>query len=111
MDLTDARMTLDALEKAFDYRGDVTLGLRDGSTVCGYIFDRRTGTNLDDSHVHLMPEDGSPVRRINYSEIKSLEFTGKDAAHGKSWENWLNRYTEKRARGESPDLHPESLDQ
>src|SRR4051812_15775523 len=29
-----------ALEKAFDYRGDVTLTLKDGRRVEGYIFDR-----------------------------------------------------------------------
>ena len=32
-----------ALEKAFDYRGDVTITRKDGSKVEGYIFDRRTG--------------------------------------------------------------------
>ena len=34
-----------ALEKAFDYRGDVTITRKDGSKVEGYIFDRRTGKN------------------------------------------------------------------
>ena len=29
-----------ALEKAFDYRGDVTITRKDGSKVEGYIFDR-----------------------------------------------------------------------
>ena len=37
---------LDALEKAFDYRGDVTITCKDGSVVEGYIFDRRTGATL-----------------------------------------------------------------
>ena len=35
-----------ALEKAFDYRGDVTITRKDGSKVEGYIFDRRTGKTL-----------------------------------------------------------------
>jgi hypothetical protein len=32
-----------ALEKAFDYRGDVSITLKSGSKVDGYIFDRRSG--------------------------------------------------------------------
>lgn len=109
-DLNDPQMTLDALEKAFDYRGDVTVQLRSGETITGYIFDRRTGQSLDDSTVRLMPEDGSPQRSICYRDVTGLQFTGKDTAHGKTWENWLKRYAEKRAKGESTDLLPETLD-
>ena len=32
----------EALEKAFDYRGDVTVTRKDGTTVEGYLYDRRT---------------------------------------------------------------------
>ncbi len=32
-----------ALERAFDYRGDVLITRKDGSQVEGYIFDRRSG--------------------------------------------------------------------
>ena len=32
-----------ALEKAFDYRGDVTITRKDGNKVEGYIFDEREG--------------------------------------------------------------------
>src|SRR5580698_7017806 len=45
----------EAFEKAFDYRGDVTLTLKDGRTVNGYIFDRRTGTTLQNSEVRIIP--------------------------------------------------------
>ena len=44
-----------ALEKAFDYRGDVTLTLKNGDVVHGYVFDRRAGTTLQDSAVRVMP--------------------------------------------------------
>src|SRR4051812_16215382 len=37
----------EALEKAFDYRGDVTLRLKQGEVIEGYIFDRRTGSSLE----------------------------------------------------------------
>ena len=50
----------EGLEKAFDYRGDVTITTKDGSRIEGYIFDRRSGKNLADSFVRLFPknEDG-----------------------------------------------------
>ena len=38
-----------ALEKAFDYRGDVTITLKNGTQVEGYIFDRQNGPTLADS--------------------------------------------------------------
>ena len=47
----------DALEKAFDYRGDVTITRKDGSRVEGYIFDRRNGATLADSVVRLIPQE------------------------------------------------------
>jgi len=46
----------DALEKAFDYRGDVTVELKDGSSVEGYIFDRRAGATLAESVVRMFPK-------------------------------------------------------
>jgi len=102
----------DALEKAFDYRGDVTITLRDGSSIEGYIFDRRTGATLADSFVRLFPK-GEPVKRtIPYADIAGLAFTGRDTAAGKSWEAWLKKYWEKKLAGESNiELKPENLDQ
>ena len=40
-----------ALERAFDYRGDVTLTLKSGERVEAYIFDRQSGATLQDSRV------------------------------------------------------------
>ncbi len=60
----------EALEKAFDYRGDVTLTLRTGEVVEGYIYDRRHGAGLDDSMsgFSLPPPtaraEASPTRRL-----------------------------------------------
>ena len=36
----------EALEKAFDYRGDITITRRDGSVVEGYLYDRRNGQDV-----------------------------------------------------------------
>ena len=41
--LASEEETRKALEKAFDYRGDVTITRKDGTTVEGYLFDRKTG--------------------------------------------------------------------
>jgi hypothetical protein len=89
-----------ALEKAFDYRGDVTITRKDGSKVEGYIFDRRTGKTLADSAVRLFPKDGDQKISIPYSEIAALAFSGRDTAAGKSFEAWVRKYWEKKAAGE-----------
>lgn len=101
----------EGLEKAFDYRGDVTITRKDKSTVEGYIFDRRVGATLNDSVVRLFPK-GDPTKiSIPYSEIATLSFTGRDTAAGKSWEAWLKKYWEKKAAGETNiELTPEQLD-
>jgi hypothetical protein len=100
-----------ALEKAFDYRGDITITLKSGEKVEGYIFDRHTGKSLSDSVVRLYPKSGNQKISISYADIAALAFTGKDTAAGKSWEVWMKNYQEKKAAGEKNiGLHPESLE-
>jgi hypothetical protein len=89
-----------ALEKAFDYRGDVTITRKDGSKVEGYIFDRRTGKTLADSAVRLFPKEADQKISIAYSDIAALAFSGRDTAAGKSFEAWVRKYWEKKAAGE-----------
>jgi hypothetical protein len=104
------------LEKAFDYRGDVTITKKDGTTVEGYIFDRRVGPTLSDSFVRVIPRTQGPKNQgakvaIAWSEIAGLAFSGRDMAAGKSWEAWLKNYAEKKAAGEKNiGLQPEGLD-
>ena len=101
-----------ALEKAFDYRGDVTLTLRDGSRLEGYVFDRRAeGAGLAQCIVRLLPRAGGAKVSVAYADIARLEFTGRDTAAGKSWETWVKKYTEKKRAGESNiRIDPERLD-
>jgi hypothetical protein len=102
----------EALEKAFDYRGDVTVTRKDGSKVEGYIFDRVTGKTLADSFVRVLPKDSNQRVKIPYSEIAGLAFTGRDTAAGKSWEAWVKKYWEKKeTAGENLSLQPESLEE
>ena len=58
------------------------------------------GSGLADSFVRVLPKDGSPRIKISYAEIAALAFTGRDMAAGKSWENWVRHYWEKKAAGE-----------
>src|SRR3954462_11809082 len=100
-----------ALEKAFDYRGDVSITRKDGSKIEGYIFDRRTGATLADSAVRLFPKDADTKISIPYSDIAALAFSGRDTAAGKSYEAWVKKYWEKRAAGEKNiGITPEALE-
>jgi hypothetical protein len=100
-----------AFEKAFDYRGDVTLTLKDGRQVNGYVFDRRTGKTLVDSAVRIIPSTERTKLSIPYSEIAALAFTGRDTAAGKTFEAWVKKYWEKKAVGEKDiAIHPENLE-
>ena len=108
---TDAEVRA-AFDKAFDYRGDVTLSLKDGSKIDGYVFDRRAdGAGLADCVVRLFPKDRDEKVSIRYCDIARLEFTGRDTAAGKSFETWVKKYQEKKAAGEKNiGIEPEKLD-
>ncbi len=100
-----------ALEHAFDYRGDVLITKKDGSQVEGYVFDRRTGSGLTDSVVRVLLKDSGAKTSVSYADIAALAFTGRDMAAGKSWENWVKQYWEKKAAGEKNiGLKPEEME-
>jgi hypothetical protein len=110
-DLASEAELREALEKAFDYRGDVTLTTKDGKKIEGYIFDRISGPALANSFVRLVPASSTERLKICYADIAALAFTGRDTAAGKSWEAWVGRYWEKKAAGQKGlSLQPESLD-
>jgi hypothetical protein len=100
-----------ALEKAFDYRGDVTLTLKNGGKIEGYLFDRVAGPSLETSFARVLLKDTNDRKKIAYADIAALAFTGRDAAAGKSWEAWVKKYWEKKSTGgEQLSLHSEPLD-
>jgi len=106
----------EALEKAFDYRGDITITRKDSTQVQGYLFDRRTGPTLDSSYVRIMPSNSGNKQQptklsIPYSDIAALAFTGRDTAAGKTFDAWVKKYWEKKAAGEKDiQIEPEKLD-
>lgn len=102
---------IEALEKAFDYRGDVTITRKDGSTVEGYLFDRRTGTSLSDSLVRVMLTAGNIKVSVPYGDVARLVFSGRDTAAGKTFQAWVKKYWEKKAAGEKNIQNaPETLE-
>jgi hypothetical protein len=100
-----------AVEAAFDYRGDVTVKLKDGRSIEGFIFDRRVNAaNLADCSARLVDKTGGKTR-VAYPDIAEIAFSGKDTAAGKSFETWVKKYKEKKAAGETNiRLEPEKLD-
>ena len=80
----------EAIELAFDYRGDVTMALTTGESVVGYLFNRDAAE--PDPWIEVFPADNpSP-----YAAIASLACTGEDTANGKSWETWVSKKESER---------------
>ena len=100
-----------ALEKAFDYRGDVTITTKAGERIEAYIFNRHTGTSLADSYVQYFAPNVATKQKLSYGDIARLEFSGKDRAAGKHWEDWVKAYNERKAAGEENiGLVPDALE-
>jgi hypothetical protein len=83
----------EAVELAFDYRGDVTIELTSGDTLNGYLFNREADR---DPWIEILPADDPSPRRILYRHIVSIAFTGEDTANGKSWEAWVSKKESER---------------
>ena len=101
----------DALEKAFDYRGDITVSLKDGSQVVGYLFDRRTGATLESSSIRIVPANAKTRITVSYADVAGLTFSGRDTAAGKTFDAWVKKYWEKKTAGEKNiQIEPERLE-
>lgn len=107
VDGADLATLAQALDLAFDYRGDVSLRLHDGRVLDGYIFDRR---RLPEPSIRMLPKDSDTRLVINDRDIARLEVTGRDTAAGKSFENWVKRYVESKSKGKRASIESESLE-
>lgn len=85
----DAQDLAQIIDRAFDYRGDVTVVLRDGTERVGYVCNRDRDAALPRLEL-LEPAAGHPVS-IAYADVRTIRFTGKDTASGKSYTVWLER--------------------
>jgi hypothetical protein len=89
---------VEAIDKAFDYRGDVTLTLTNGP-VEGYIFNRDARATPPRVEVFVKGTEDPLV--IPYSDIVAIAFTGRDTADGKSWAAWVSKKeSERKAEAE-----------
>ena len=83
----------EAIDKAFDYRGDVTLTVR-GEQIEGYIFNRDAAAVPP--RIELFAKGSETPQVIPYADIEAIAFTGKDTADGKSWEAWVSKKASER---------------
>ena len=87
----------EAVERAFDYRGDVTLVRRDGGELAGYLFNR--DADAATPFVQLFAASGGDPVTIPYADIRSIRFTGRDTAAGNSYAAWLRSREAAKAAG------------
>lgn len=111
IDGSDIAMLREGVLRAVDFRGDVTIATTDGRSISGYAFDARVGAVPDPAadEIRILPTDSNERVRVPLATIRSLAFTGKDAASGKSWESWIRRYAEKKLAGEAASIESEAL--
>ena len=78
----------DVVDRAFDYRGDVTLVTAGGGELVGYVYNR--DAHVPQPYLQMFDADGAS-HTFRYSEVRAIRFTGKDTAAGKSYDAWLRR--------------------
>jgi hypothetical protein len=93
----DAAELAEVVDMAFDYRGDVTVVLADGAERVGYLSNR--DRDVARPFVQLLEPGAADPLRIDYADIRTIRFTGKDTAAGRSYAAWL----ERRARGRAAE--------
>jgi len=89
----------EVIDCAFDYRGDVTVVMADGRELTGYVYNRER--EVPEPYLQMFEPTGVS-RTLCYAAIRTVRFTGRDTAAGKSYEAWLRRKTE----AERPSPHP-----
>ena len=94
-DIRDAATLAEVVDRAFDYRGDVTVLLDDGRELIGYLFNRNR--DVAEPFVQMFEREGSSPASIPYARIRAIRFTGKDTAAGNSYAAWRERRQAKAA--------------
>ena len=81
------------IEAAFNYRGNVTLTKKDGSTTEGFVFNREFdhSTIEENQFVEIFLAGSGAPCKLTVAELESVELTGEDHAAGKSYEEWLKK--------------------
>jgi hypothetical protein len=96
-DIATKEALYDALDKAFDYRGDITITLKNGNKIVGYIYNRES--TAAEPYIEMFPADKDEKIKVLFKDVSALAFTGVDTAAGKSWAAWVEKYQAKEASG------------
>jgi len=99
-DIHDAATLAEVVDRAFDYRGDVTVLLDDGRELNGYLFNRNP--DAAEPFVQMFEREGSGASSIPYARIRAIRFTGKDTAAGNSYAAWLRSKEAAKAASSPP---------
>jgi hopanoid biosynthesis associated radical SAM protein HpnH len=81
----------EAFKIAFNYRGNATLHLVDGSHTEGYV------TNLNPETVYLWLRGGTSTIEVPRQSVVRVELTGRNTASGRSWETWVKTHQDAHA--------------
>jgi hypothetical protein len=98
-DLTLAQIA----DLAFDYRGNVTLVMRDGTERVGFVSNRDPRAAV----LQVFDEEGKGPLTIPYAEIRTILFSGRDTAAGTSWKAWVERREREKRAGAAPASDPD----
>jgi small nuclear ribonucleoprotein (snRNP)-like protein len=88
---------LKVIAKAVDYRGDVTVILKDGSTKEGFLYNYDKFTDLVSIYIRTAKRE-SHQDSFKYDTIQEIIFSGEDEAFGKSWDDWMTKGDKERAK-------------
>lgn len=88
MSLTELKQQIEA---AFDYRGHVTVTLKDNTAVEGFLFNRQFSDpkRQTEGFVEMIIRNKDESRRIAIADIQSIALTGEDCAAGNSYADYL----------------------
>ncbi len=70
------------VEAAYDYRGYVTILLRSGETVEGFVYNREFANPLanESNYIEVFVKSSGDNRRYPISNLQSIALTGEDCA-------------------------------
>jgi len=97
-----------ALRIAFDYRGDVTLDLKERDPVEGFVHNY----DLDQDTISIFVKESkreSSDGQLKASDVTAIRFTGADLAFGTSWEDWMAK-SEKQKKAEAERIKQEAME-
>lgn len=89
----------EGLRAVVDYRGDVTVSLKAGGRITGYVYNVTYPKSFD-----MFPRDSSRKETVKFEDVLEIEFSGEDTAKGKSYDDWMNKKADERARIKSAEI-------